>query len=75
MNLLNALPYNRGDFQIITEKGNTKAYVVTVKQMEHIEEYIENLKDALELKQAIQTSKSFTDFDDWENELRQQGKI
>ncbi len=46
-----------------------------VKSYQRLLEYIEDLEDALDLKKAKATAKSFVNFDDMAKRLKAQGRV
>ena len=60
---------------VIDEKGHKKSVVLPIKNFEKLMGYLEDLEDAVDLKKAKQSAKSFVEFDQIVKRLKVQGRI
>ncbi len=60
---------------VIDAKGHKKSVVMPIKNFKILVEYIEDLEDAVDLKKAKHSGKSFIAFDDFAKQLKARGRI
>jgi len=60
---------------IIDGKGKKRAVILSLAEYKKLLEYIEDLKDALDLDQAERTAIGFRNYDDIRAELITEGKL
>ena len=60
---------------LVDKKGHRKSVVLSLHHYEKLLEHLEDLEDAVDLKRAKISKKSFVDFDQMTHGLRKQGRI
>lgn len=60
---------------LIDEKGEKKSVVVGIDDYLRLMEYLENLEDSLDLKNAQKNAKKFIDFKEFKTKLKKAKKI
>ena len=60
---------------VVDGKGHKKSVVLPIKSYQKLLAYLEDLEDAVDLKKAKYSAKSFIDFDHFAKRLKSQGRI
>ncbi len=60
---------------LIDEKGQKKSVVLSIRDYIRLWEYLEDLEDAVALKKAKESAKSFVGFESLTRRLKKQGRI
>ena len=60
---------------LIDEQGHKKSVVLSVQEYLRLCEYLEDMEDALDLKKAKASAKSFVDFEQLTARLKKEGRI
>lgn len=68
-------PYNKNELETINKKGEVVGYIIDKEQMEKLEEFIEDMIDTIELKNAMEDNGDFGTLEDLKDALKKEGKI
>ena len=60
---------------VVDAKGHRKSVVMPIKNFKKLVEYVEDLEDAVDLKKAKQSGKSFIAFEKFTDQLKAKGRI